>query len=832
VDDAQVGQWIRTRRKQLDLTRAQLAAIIGYSVETLKKIEAGERRPSRELAAALAQVLAVAPDERDAFVKQARATALPGSVPPRAHQAGNLPHPLTPLIGREAEVAAVAALLCEAGTRLVTLLGSPGVGKTRLAIQTGHALATKFADGVWVVDLAALVDADLLCTVVAQTLALPLSSAHHPRASVAMALQPRDLLLILDNFEQIPAAADDVAALLRHSARLKVLVTSRVPLQLSGEQEVVVAPLDVHGDEDALLAEANWPPAIRLFVARVRAFDRRFTPDGATLATIEQICARLAGIPLAIELAAARLRDRTAGELLANLQDSDHTLDLLTQGARDLPSRQRTLRAAIDWSYRLLPLEEQRLFCSLSVFAGPFAATRAAVVAAPSADPPDASTETALATLVNHSLLAVETNLGGVSTYRLIDTIRAFAAEALQASGAAPAIWLRHADFCIDLAQQNHTVYAIERNEDLWRQRLSADQENLRGLLHWLLDHADALEAAERALELSGLLGHFWYLNGGWHEGIGWLTAALDRSGAAAPCLRVRALTVRGMLHTLRAEYALAQNDFAAATVLIQEADLPFDRAWLLYQRGYAWLLAGELAQSQRALAEATTLLRTLERPWHLALVTEMLGSVLVEQGELAAAAPLLVEVLAFHAANDDEPSQASALNMLGEVYLLRGDLDDADAAFASAYARFTRAGHQHGQAWAARNRGYLHLWRGDFAAAAVALQESLQMYRTLGGEDGMLAALEGAAGLLVARGQMTSAAQLLGAVDAWRAQIGCRVTPFGQRVRDRLMAPAAALLEAAEWRASLEAGSRLARAEVLALALAAQSSMIDSEKS
>jgi transcriptional regulator with XRE-family HTH domain len=373
--DASFGRWIQRRRQALHLTQAALAGKVYCSTETIRKIEADARRPSPSIAARLADQLALPPQLRAVFLKVAHAelsvdwlsAPTPISDPSvqrlSAPRPSNVPLPPTPLIGRAQEQATVRGLLCQAEVRLLTLVGPPGVGKTRLSLQVASDLQAAFADGVVVVALAPVRDHGLVASTIAQRLGVRESGDRPLLDQLKNYLREKQLLLLLDNFEQIVAAAPLVADLLATCPSLKVLVTSRVPLHLRGEKEIAVQPL-------ALPDLQRLPPrdqltqyaAVELFIQRALDVQRNFVVTNENAPAVAAICARLDGLPLALELAAARVKLFSPQALLSRL---DNRLKFLTGGARDLPARQQTIRNTIDWSYELLDAGEQTLFARL-----------------------------------------------------------------------------------------------------------------------------------------------------------------------------------------------------------------------------------------------------------------------------------------------------------------------------------------------------------------------------------------------------------------------------------------------------------------------------------
>jgi predicted ATPase/transcriptional regulator with XRE-family HTH domain len=384
------GDWLRRQRRALDLTRAELAARVGCSVSALRKFEADQLRPSRPLAESLAGALQIASENRAAFVRFARdtpgadmtrlpvSTVSPQRPAPRSTVRSTLPAPPTALIGREQECAVLGQLVRRSHTRLITLTGPGGVGKTRLGLQAAAQVRTAFADGAWFVALAPLQDPDLVVSTIAQVLGVKELGGAPLLDRLKEVLRDKHMLLVLDNFEHVAAAAPCITELLAAVPDLKVLVTSRAVLHLSGELEFLVPPLALpdpqHLSAIETLAQCD---AVALFIARTQAANQAFELTPANAGAVAAICQRLDGLPLAIELAAARVKLFPVHALLARL---DNRLAFLTGGARDLATRQQTIRNTIDWSYQLLASHEQTLFARLGVFVGGFTVEAAEAV--------------------------------------------------------------------------------------------------------------------------------------------------------------------------------------------------------------------------------------------------------------------------------------------------------------------------------------------------------------------------------------------------------------------------------------------------------------------
>jgi predicted ATPase/class 3 adenylate cyclase len=553
-----------------------------------------------------------------------------GHFPPlRTLDATNLPVAASPLLGREQELEELVALLAN-GTRLLTVTGPGGTGKTRLALQIAAELVGTLRDGVFWVPLAGLADPGLMHSEVAQAIGA--------RDDLAGFLRGKQLLILLDNFEHLLAAAPAVSSVLSAASGLRVLVTSRAPLNVSGEQEYRLEPL---GEKDAAA----------LFVERARAVGREVVPDS----TVEEICRRLDGLPLAVELAAARTKILAPDRLLQRL---DSALPLLTGGARDAPERQRTLRATIEWSYDLLDEAGKELFARLSVFAGSFPVDAAEEVC-------DADLD-GLAALVDFSLLKPM----GDDRFLMLETMREFALEHLEASDEADELYRRHASFFSTVAERGYQHRFDAEAE--WSARLEIDHDDLRAALDRLAAHD-----ADQALELAGALGWFWLSHGFLLEGQGRLANALASSTAAGPS-RARALTASGALLARggRADDGRAQLDEA----LERWRELG-DRNELASALGsMGWLLlydAGDDAGSLAAFEQALELRRGLEDAAGETRALVGVCQVLVALGDVEQGESLSRELL--ERAAGDPRTEHFAYHFLADCALVRGDTEEAE---------------------------------------------------------------------------------------------------------------------------------------------------------
>src|SRR5215210_4343764 len=487
-------------------------------------------------------------------VFQLTAPDLPSDFPPLRTLEGrpnNLPAQPTPLVGREREVAEVTQRLLAPETRLLTLTGPGGTGKTRLALQAATDLLEEFEGGTFFVPLAALTDPKLVTSAVAIPLGVLEAPDRPLEEGIKEHLREKKVLLVLDNFEQILQGAQLVARLLAACPDLKVLATSRIPLGIYGEREYPVPSLSLP-DPDRLpsLERLTQYEAVRLFIERARDARPDFSLSNENAPTVARICARLDGLPLAIELAAARVKVLTPQKMLDRLGDR---LKLLTGGARDLPERQRTLRATMEWSHALLEEGERALFARLSVFAGGRTLDAIEAVCDPEGDLPVEVLD-GVESLVDKSLLREEA-AGGEPRFVMLETVHEYAREKLEESGEAEELRRLHARYFFSLVErENGTFKGGGRPE--WFQLLEDEQDNFRAALAWTLES----DEVEFGLRLAAALQPFWARGGHYSEGCSWLEAVLAKHGRASEAARAKALNARGWLAQWQGDVERASN--------------------------------------------------------------------------------------------------------------------------------------------------------------------------------------------------------------------------------------------------------------------------------
>jgi predicted ATPase/transcriptional regulator with XRE-family HTH domain len=772
----------------------------------------------------------------------------------------NLPIEPTTFIGREKEVVTLCDLVRRPEVRLLTLTGPGGVGKTRLGSQVAAQLNELFADGVFLVPLALVSDPEQVVPAIAQTLSIGEAGDQPLFALVKRVLKEKRLLLLLDNFEQVSSAALQIADLLSACPALKVLVTSRVGLHVRAEREFTVPPLSLPNlkrlPDPVALSQYE---AVALFIERAQATRPDFQVTGANAPAVAAICVRLDGLPLAIELAAARIKHFSPQTLLSRLEQG---LSILSGGARDLPTRQQTLRATIAWSYELLSPEEQQLFRRFAVFVDGCTWEAAEEVCAAAGGPKEDILE-GLASLVDKSLLRQEDRAEGETRFWMLQTLHEFGLACLAGTGE------------LEVTRTAHALYYLRRAEEAephlrgsesgrWFARLEQEHENLRAALTFLLERtgmstgsAGEQQWAEQALRLCGALYWFWNIHGYYREGRGFLERALAVREGVTASVQVKVLSAASVL-------AITQDDFERAEALGRES-LALSRelgdtageAAALSQLGFVAWARCQYAEARAQLEEAVALFQELGDTWNRARSLAYVARACSAQGEYGQARALAEQSLGlsralgdkgriaialwelarvrFLAQNDFAQVQALAeqslalfrelgdtqyiavlLSLLGEMRLIQGEQARARELLEESVATLKELGDRWSTAEAllafARNASS----QGELAAARAHYQESLGLAREIDAKNLIASALEGGGAVATAQGEPGWAARLWGAAQALRTAIGAPLPPVYRADYERALAIASTHLGEEAFATALAEGGTMALQQAL----------------
>ncbi|MEO8286037.1 MAG: tetratricopeptide repeat protein [Chloroflexota bacterium] len=873
-DKVAFGQWVRQKRIGHDLTQESLAMRIGCAFETIRKIESGRRRPSRQLAILLARELGASEEELPALVELARAenddaghdaAALDSSTSHNGSEeqlAVALPAVRTTFIGREQEVETVSKLLTSKGKRLVTLIGPPGIGKTRLALQVAVLLSGHSNQQVIFVPMSPVSDASQVGPAIAQALGAKEVIGQSVFDTLTEQLKHRDLLLLLDNFEQIVDAARLVGDLLTECPLLKVLVTSRTALQVYGEQQFQVPSLSMPEQDkfEQGLSDVQEYESVQLFVQRAQAVATDFALTGDNAPIIAQICSHLDGLPLAIELAAARCRVLSPQAILTRLQSA---LSLLTKGSQDLPARQQTLRGAIDWSYELMNAEEKAQFSRMSVFVG--GVTLEAIEEICSLPGEDSSETLGLVTaLVEKSMLRVATDSEGENRFWMLWTLREYARERLVAGGEEESIKRRHARYYLNLAETAES-HLKGPQRDIWLRRLTADANNLRAALNWCLDEQS--DDKEIGIRLAGALHWFWYFNGSISEGRDCLERAIEiaeqqpATGREWLAAKAKVLNAAGRLALIQDDYTHILPRLQEAVTIWRELDDKRNLAYSLTNLGIAiaarkrdtasggyqlveegvnlfreigdkWGLAyaldfradailvtgGEEEDALRSKEESLMYYRELGDSWGMASLTSELGYLAVRRGDYDKARATLEEAVEMSHQVGDKVYMAHSTRSLGDVEWQAGNYERATALYKESLSISRQLGDKLGEANALRNLGHLAMDRNELREAEEQYRQGLKLVRGLGNEQTVALFVDALAGVEAVRGDAPRAVKLLGLAGAMREAHHGIVPPPDDRQYRRTLDVLHERLDNEEFTQALNEGKHLNISQALDL--------------
>jgi predicted ATPase len=767
----------------------------------------------QELRERIANDLALLLTERFAQVTRPAGTDHPAPVPVARGR----------LIDRKQEITQVRELLSREDVGLVTLTGPGGVGKTRVAMQVAIEMASQFGDGTAFVSLASLNNPEFVPQTVAEALQVTEAPGQSIGTRLLEYLRERQLLLVLDNVEQLVSAAPLASDVLKQAPRLKMLVTSREPLRLATEQVVPINPLPVpdprHLPDLEALAQV---PSVALFLDRARAVNPAFglTPDNA-LAIVE-ICRRLDGLPLALELAAARLSLLTPQALLARMQQR---LPLLTRGARDLPQRQQTMRNTLAWSYDLLDESEKRLFRRLGVFVNGISLEAAESAGTGENDGGNGEDVIELVTrLLDKGLIQTADTVGAEPYFRMMETIREYALEQLAASGEEAAVKRRHAAYYLRLAEAAEP-HLSRPDRVAWLERLDRANDNLRAALAWSRSEPGEVETG---LRLAAALAWFWYLHGNVHEGRTFLEELLARSREADDGARGKALYGVSVL-------AWAQGDVEAAAERCVESVTLFrslaDKEWLaraLMMLGSIQVSQGTPEAARASLEESRSLLQGQGFKVLEAFVLYFLGQAAFAMHDVPGAQALFEQSLASFRQEGDMLGGGAALGALGVVASAQGDTETAQSLLGQSLLLMRRAGDRRDLSRVLLTAGTMRLKQGDLQQAQNLFTESLRLWESLGDQEnaaGVRLSIAGLAEVAVAQGQVERAGELFGAAEALSTTAPLRVQAnfigmVGSVDMDQDIAEARNQLDRPEFEAGWAAGQVMTQDQAISYAL------------
>jgi non-specific serine/threonine protein kinase len=810
-------------REEAHVGLMRLYALEGSKGEALAQYGRLEEVLSRELDAGPAVPSRALREEIAAGRFPPRGAPSPGSLPAQLTVVGehNLPASRTSFVGRQREMTEVKRELVM--TRLLTLTGPGGSGKTRLALEVSRDLVGAYPDGVWLVELAGLSEESLVPQAVAEALRLKEQSGQPLIDTLAEALRSKDTLLVLDNCEHlVDAVARLVDVLLDSCPGLKILATSREALGLAGQTNWVVPSLSVpESRHSPTVEQLEGYESARLFIERASHRRPDFALGSTNAQAMAEICRRLEGVPLAIELAAARVGVLSVEQISKRLADM---LKLLTGGSRTETPRQRTLRGTLDWSYDLLDEPERKLFRWLSVFAGGWT-----LEAAESVTSGDGVEEgdilDVLSGLADKSLVAAETTGEGEVRYRMLEPVRQYAREKLEKSGEAEAAGRRHAAFFLALAEESEPgLWGPE--EGTWLERLEAEHDNLRAALSWTI----SLEEPELAVRLAGALRWFWELHGHFDEGREWLEQALAKGGKASAAARAKALDMVGWLAWVQGDMDRAEAAAEEGLKLNAQAAVEVGvAADLLRMLASVAEVRGDYGRAMELYDESLRLCRETGDGRGISWSLSYLGDVSRHRGDYGRAKELYEEGLALSRELGDTAMIPWYLLDLAYMFLLQDDHDRAAALNEEVTALFRERDNKYGLVLALRNLGWEALLGGDTEQAKASYEESLALCREFGykitGSASLMSSanLEGLACIAETKGETERAARLFGVAHALREALGYQQTPEEHVLRGPYLAATRSRLGETSWKAAFAEGQAMTTEVAVEYALAGE---------
>jgi predicted ATPase/DNA-binding SARP family transcriptional activator len=800
-------------REEAHVGLMRLYALVGNNKEALAQYGRLEETLSRALGTEPAASSRALGEEITAGrfpPTERRSLDYPPEEPPDSGR-HNLPATRNSFVGREVELRNLKRDL--AMTRLLTLTGAGGCGKTRLALEVARELVGAYPGGVWLVELAALSEGALVTHAVASVLGVKEQPDRSLTDALVDYLRDKRVLLILDNCEHLVDAVARLADIFLNSCPyLRVLATSRESLNVEGELTWLVPSLSVPSlGQSPRVGELEAYESVRLFVERTRHRNPSFsvTPENAN--AVARICEQLDGIPLAIELAAARV-GLSVEQIAARLDDS---LRLLTAGSRTASPRQRTLRGTLDWSHKLLSEPERKLFRRLSVFAGGWTLEAAEVVGA-EGDTQQGEVLDLLSRLVEKSLVEAEATGGGGVRYRMLEPIRQYAGEKLEEEGEAEEVRRRHASLFLALAEDAEPK--LQGPEDVeWLDRLEVEHDNMRAALSWALERGED----EVALRLAGALGWFWVSHGHYSEGRRWLEEALVQDEQASVAARVKALERLSGLVSDQGDLDQAEALAQVGLKLSEQAGLGGTMAAeFLRTLGWIAMIRGDYARMKEVFEESLRLSRDADDKWGIADAILGLGTAIDSLDDRERGKELYQEGIGLARELGYASALARFLLSLGYKLLLEGDYERGAALNEEAIAVFREHGYKGDFELALDNLGWAALLQGDYDRARTSYQESLTLCKELGDKSVASESLDGMACIAAAEGEAERAARLFGAAQALREAVGSQRLPEEDALREPYLAAARSRLDEASWEVEWAAGQAMSMEQAIDYAL------------
>ena len=843
------GEWLRKQRRALDLSRQQLADQTGCAEITLRRIEGGTLKPSRELAAILLENVGISKDDLEQWVRFARGQAgFPSQDAPLviSRPQTNLPAQFTSFIGREKEQAEAIELINK--YRLVSLIGMGGVGKTRLSIKVGEQLLKDFSNGVWMVELAPLLDPTLIPQTVASVFGLSATPSLSVTQVLINYLCAKKVLLILDNCEHMLGGSAQLAdTLLKNCPDLKILTTSREPLGILGEASYRLPSLALP-DSDKLMNAFRDFASVRLFEERAQLVKRDFSLTMENASFVTQICHRLDGIPLAIELAAVQVNQLSVKEIVLQL---DQAFQILTGGSRTALPRQQTIRASIDWSWNLLTDDEHVLLRRLSVFAGGWTLESASAVYGD-----DNNVKLLMGQLVRKSLAVVNQVSGGTTRYHFHEVVRQYVREKLIESDESELICQKHLQYFISLAE-HADVQLHGADQNLWLERLTNELSNLRAALEFAVKHD-----SDNAVRLSASLGWFWYRKGLLAEGRNWYKKILDtrlidvstannfskafygaglvahfqadyvyarktleQSLALAQQQRnlvgiAHAHVMLGMGYVWQGDFVKTEQHILKSIEIFKSSGGGWGHAFALNTLGFAALLQGDFQGAYSAFEESVNRARAVGDRYISSFPLSNLGIIAYQQGNLERGRELLEESLVIGQEAHDPTVIEWCMAELGHIARFQGDFGRATELFEAALEHSRTMGLVTGVAVTSRALGDVAVNMKEYPKARSLIQESLTLFQSQGDVRNVIYCLNSFASLAGATANWSLAATLLSVVDSQIRGMGISMSPIDKTAFDKMVDEARRAMSESVFDELWTEGGKISVSEAVALTL------------